>query len=244
MDYAMALVEQDRLFADQLAGHDWSAPVPTCPGWTLNQLLRHLGRGHRWAAQIVRERRDEALDPRQVEGGKPPADEPGALGWLRDSGRALLAAVEATGPRTPVWTFLGPKPAGWWIRRRLHETTVHRADVAIALDTPYELAPGLAADAISEWIDLIVAETGPGQRGSDSIEPGVSLHLHATDTDAEWTLRGGPDGVTCVPEHVKSTTALRGPASELLLAITGRRPATEIHGDESVWHQFLERTPL
>ena len=32
---------------------DLERPVPTCPGWTLRQLATHLGRGHRWAAQIV-----------------------------------------------------------------------------------------------------------------------------------------------------------------------------------------------
>ncbi|MFI5956302.1 maleylpyruvate isomerase family mycothiol-dependent enzyme [Cryptosporangium sp. NPDC051539] len=244
MDYAAALVDEDRRFADQLAGRDWSAPVPTCPGWTLNQLLRHLGRGHRWAAQIVRDRRDTALDPRQVEGGKPPADEAGALDWLRASGRTLLDAVETTGSDTPVWTFLGPRPAGWWIRRRLHETTVHRADVAIALGLPFEIDSDLAADGVSEWIDLLVAETGPGQRGHDSLEAGVSLHLHATDTDAEWTLRGGPGGVACESVHAKSTAAVRGPASSLLLGITGRKTVTDVFGDESVWRTFLERTPL
>ena len=32
---------------------DLERPVPTCPGWTFRQLATHLGRGHRWAAQIV-----------------------------------------------------------------------------------------------------------------------------------------------------------------------------------------------
>ena len=53
--------------------------------------------------------------------------------WLRSGPRLLLDAVDATGPQTPVWTFLGPRPAAWWIRRRLHETLVHRADAALAL---------------------------------------------------------------------------------------------------------------
>jgi hypothetical protein len=32
---------------------DLERPVPTCPGWTFRQLATHVGRGHRWAAQIV-----------------------------------------------------------------------------------------------------------------------------------------------------------------------------------------------
>ena len=51
-----------------------AAPVPTCPGWTLNQLFKHVGRGNRWSAQIIRERRAEPLNPRDVQNGKPPED--------------------------------------------------------------------------------------------------------------------------------------------------------------------------
>ena len=37
----------------QIIDGDLDRPVPTCPGWTFRQLATHLGRGHRWAAQIV-----------------------------------------------------------------------------------------------------------------------------------------------------------------------------------------------
>ncbi|MBV9313941.1 MAG: maleylpyruvate isomerase N-terminal domain-containing protein [Pseudonocardia sp.] len=32
---------------------------PTCPGWTLCNLVTHVGREHRWAAAIVRDRADD-----------------------------------------------------------------------------------------------------------------------------------------------------------------------------------------
>ncbi|SHN46973.1 TIGR03083 family protein [Cryptosporangium aurantiacum] len=242
IDYPAALLAEDRRFAEHLRGADLATPVPTCPGWTLQQLLRHLGRGHRWAAQIVREQRDAPLDPRSVEGGKPPADPDGALEWVADSGGVLLDAVVATGHDAPVWTFVGPRPAAWWIRRRLHESTVHRADAAIALGVDYEIAPELAVDGVGEWIGLI--EAG----GAQPLESGASLHLHATDTDAEWTLRGTPDGLLVEPVHAKATTALRGPARDLLLALSRRRAVAEtgveVFGDESVWSAWLDRTPF
>ena len=56
MDYAAALIEQNQLLGELLRDADWSTPVPTCPGWTLLQLLRHVGRGDRWAAQIITDR--------------------------------------------------------------------------------------------------------------------------------------------------------------------------------------------
>ncbi|WP_232212980.1 maleylpyruvate isomerase N-terminal domain-containing protein, partial [Saccharomonospora saliphila] len=33
---------------------DLTADVPTCPGWNLAQLVRHVGAGHRWVETIVR----------------------------------------------------------------------------------------------------------------------------------------------------------------------------------------------
>ena len=73
MDYAAALTGQNQELGELLRDADWSVPVPTCPGWTLLQLLRHVGRGDRWAAQIITDRADTSLDPRSVRDGKPPA---------------------------------------------------------------------------------------------------------------------------------------------------------------------------
>ena len=70
---------------------DLERPVPTCPGWTFRQLATHLGRGHRWAAQIVATRRDRA-GPAQLATGRdvdlaPDAAADGVDEWL-----ALIAA--------------------------------------------------------------------------------------------------------------------------------------------------------
>lgn len=262
VDYRTALIEQNQLLSELIASADPSTEVPTCPGWTLLQLVRHVGRGDRWAAQMVAERMREVLDPRAVRDGKPPSDLDGALAWLRGSPKALLDAVAATGPKTPVWTFTGPRPAEWWIRRRLHESTVHRADVAIALGREYVLTPELAADAISEWLDLMAARSA-GQNSTDRgvgsdgdarpvLQLGVPLHLHATDDGlgeaGEWLIVGTPEGVRWEPGHGKGAAALRGRAVHLLLALTRRRTAEEVevqlYGDAGVWTTWLDRTPF
>ena len=134
-------MRQNELLGELVGGADPAAPVPTCPGWNLSQLVRHVGRGDRWAAQIISDRVDHYLDPRTVRDGKPPAEPEALVPWLNDSPRTLLEAVAAAGEDTPVWTFIGPRPAAWWVRRRLHESTVHRADAALALGLDYDLEP-------------------------------------------------------------------------------------------------------
>ena len=251
MDVADRLIAENAAFADLLADADPSTPVPTCPGWTLDQLTRHVGRGDRWCARIVAERSGEFIDP---PGGRPPADRDGRIAWLHEGVTGLIEAVESSGPDTPVWTFTGLRPARWWIRRRLHETAVHRADAALALGADFEIDPVVAADGISEFLGLMVSRAdAEGPAGGDRpLGEGQSLHLHATDDGlgaaGEWTVLGRPDGIAADHEHIRATVALRGPARDLLLALVRRRTAAEsglaVFGDQTVWDTWLARTPF
>jgi len=251
VDYAAAFLDENRAFAELFRDVDGSRPVPTCPGWSLSQLLRHVGRGDRWAAQIVRDRLDQPLDPRAVEGGKPPPDPADAISWLHGGAQRLVDAVELSGVETPVWTFLGPRPANWWIRRRLHETAVHRADAAIATGGGFTLEASIAADGITEWLERVAIQAG-SEGAALPLAYGNTLHLHATDPGlgeaGEWTVGVEGSGITWSQEHGKGSVALRGGATELLLAMTRRVSVAdtgiEFFGDDAVWQNWLDRTPL
>ncbi len=141
--------------------------------------------------------------------------------------RLLIDAVDRVGADARVWTFLGPRPAGWWIRRRLHEVTVHRADAALALGGEFDLPPELAADAVSEWIDLVASR----KSAPAPLDRGQKLHLHAAETalgpTGEWTIVHDDDGVWWSHNHEKGDVAVRGPVTGLLLALTRRRTAAD-----------------
>lgn len=244
MDFSAEFLKENRAFGTLIAAGNPAAEVATCPGWNLQQLFRHVGRGNRWAAQMVLDRASVALDPRDVPDGKPTdGDE---SGWLEVGGRKLIEAVEQTGGDVAVWTFLGPRPASWWIRRRLHEVLVHRADAALALGQPFEVAAEAAADAISEWLDIVtVAADTEAVAG---LGDGQSIHLHATDDGlaaaGEWTLTRRGDAVSWGHEHGKGTVALRGSATDLLLALTRRRTVEDsdiqIFGEAAVWQSWVD----
>ncbi len=247
--YAATLVADTDRLAALLAGADPSVPVPTCPGWDLSQLLKHLGRGHRWAAQMVASGATEPLNPREVVGGKPPDGGPEVVAeWLRDSVTELLDAVTSVGADAPVWTFTGPKPSVWWVRRRLHEATVHRGDAAIALGRPFDIAPDVAADGVSEWLDLLAAR--PAGDDEPPLPDGATLHLHATDESlgaaGEWLIRSDAGRVVWEHGHGKGAAAVRGPAADLLLGTLRRLPADtdrlEVLGDRDIWTTWLART--
>ncbi|CAN5415939.1 maleylpyruvate isomerase family mycothiol-dependent enzyme [soil metagenome] len=244
MDVAAEFLDEIRAFGTLIAANDPAVQVPTCPGWSLQQLFRHVGRGDRWAAQMVLDRATEALDPRAVPDGKPPAG--GELEWLTAGSQKLLDSVEQTGADVEIWTFLGPRPASWWIRRRLHEVLVHRADAALAVGQPFEVSAELAADAISEWLDIATQDGSVGAPAA--LKDGQSIHLHATD-DAlagagEWTVTRHGDIMAWSHEHGKGTVALRGTAVALLLVLTGRQAredaGIQTFGDEAVWQSWVD----
>ncbi len=250
MDPATALVEQNRLLGELLRTADPATPVPTRPGWGLRQLLTQVGRGHRWAATIVRERADAPVDIRTVPDGEPPADPDAAVRWLTDSAALLLDAVAGTGADVPVWTFTGPRPARWWVRRRLHEAVVHRADAALALGVPFPVDPEVAADGVSEWLEQLTARPVPD--AGPALPEGATLHLHATDdglgADGEWLVRDEAGRVAWEHGHGKGAAAVRGTSADLLQAVMRRIPADDprlqVLGDEKAWRTWLERTPF
>lgn len=250
MDFRAALLDQTRAFGELIATGDPDTRIPTCPDWTLKQLFRHVGRGNRWAAQIIADRRTSALDPREVRDGRPPDDSAAAATWLADGAELILKAVDQVGTDARVWTFLGAKPAGWWIRRRLHEVAVHRADAALALGVAFDLPPDLAADAISEWLERTCVEATKAHH--TPLQPGQTLHLHATDEGlgptGEWTVHNEDGEISWSHDHGKGSVAVRGSATNLLLALTRRGTVADLgletFGDTAVLDRWLEHTPF
>jgi uncharacterized protein (TIGR03083 family) len=254
-------LEPDRYYAEITAssatlaalidGSDLTQPVPSCPDWTLRQLATHVGRGHRWVAEIVRTRSAEFIPFRSVPDGRLPDDPAQRPGWLT-AGAARLIAEVGQADDDPVWAAGTLRPAGFWARRMTHETAVHRADGQLATGTVPVIAPDIAADGIDEWLTFVTVP-GPGQQDSrlTGLTPGRSLHVHAGDVPSgqgEWLVSHGPDGIEVRRRHAKGDAAVRGPASGLLLMLTRRlspeQADVEVLGDPAVLDTWLAATPF
>lgn len=235
--------------AQLIDGADLARPVPTCPDWTLRQLVTHVGRAHRWAATIVATRSTEFIPFQQVPDGKLPAGQSEQPPWLRAGASGLVDAVRAAGDAT-VWTHLGLGPAGYWARRMAHETAVHRADGQIALGHRPGIDAVIAADGIDEWLGFLASPGFGGERAPLPELDGRVLHVHATDDGldgaGEWLIRPAPDGITVEAGHGKGDVAVRGPASDLLLLLMRRLPPTdpavEVLGDAALLDVLLAAT--
>jgi uncharacterized protein (TIGR03083 family) len=233
-------------------GADLTRQVPTCPDWTLRQLATHVGRAHRWAAEIASTRSAEFIPFRQVPDGRIPDDPALHAPWLRAGAARIIAAVREVGS-DPVWTFAGLQPATFWARRMAHETAVHRADAEIAAGREPEFEPDLAADAIDEWLSFMSGQPSSGQPGDprvNALPDGAVLHVHATGEGVagEWLVRREGSAVTVQPGHGKGDVVLRGPAGRLLLVLVRRLPpddpGVEVLGDPALLTGWLAATPF
>ncbi|WP_433511077.1 maleylpyruvate isomerase family mycothiol-dependent enzyme [Nonomuraea sp. CA-143628] len=246
--YLKAVVEQTSMFADWVDGRDAAASVPTCPKWTLADLVNHVGGTQRMVAMLVGERMTEPS--RAFAGYVPGPTDPGQWrAWLSDGAAEAKRAFASVADDTPVWDPSGGA-AGvpFWSRRLFGEACVHRADAAAALGMRYELAPELAVAATEDWLDTMTSrgywENKPGfadaMRGS-----GQTLHFHATDAPGEWVARREADMIVLERAHAEADVVVRGPAAELLLVLSRRRSpnaasALELQGDRALFDHWIE----
>ncbi|WP_427164776.1 maleylpyruvate isomerase family mycothiol-dependent enzyme [Streptomyces sp. C1-1] len=244
------IVAQTDLLREQVEGADTATPVPTCPGWDLGRLLRHVGGDHRWAEEIVRTRAAEPVagdgvdDPRTYAG----LDGSALDGWLGEGAAGLAATLRGAGPDVRVWTpadgGVVPQSAGFWARRMTHETVVHRADAALAVGAGFGLDDELAVDAVEEWLEFSTVaeayEPTPGTPGL--LGPGRTLRLDAPGA-GQWHVDLTGYRPAWRAGAGQAAVVVRGPVTELLLFLYRRpAPAVETRGDAALLELWLKRT--
>lgn len=251
--YCTELAAEAERFADAVREADPMLRVPSCPEWTLAQLVEHVGRAHRWVATIVERGSTEPVALSEVADSTAPDDGAARAGWLRDGARDLVTVLREAGADTPVWSWSTEQHTGFWARRMTHETVVHRADADLAVGRGPEIAPELAADGLSEWLDILRLPSAHSYLPDlmELLREEPTLHFHATDEGlderGEWLVRGGPSGMTWEHGHSKGDVAVRGPAAALLLVLLrriapGDDPQVQVMGDAALLDRWLRRT--
>src|SRR5579859_919946 len=151
-DHITALRANGDLLAAAAAQSALDAAIPTCPGWEMRDLLRHMGSVHRWATRYIVEYLAEPTDSIEDRGGPWP-DESDLVAWFRDGHRTLVHALEEAPADLACWTFLAASsPLAHWARRQAHETAIHRVDAESVQGEITPFPPDFAADGIDELL--------------------------------------------------------------------------------------------
>ncbi|MFD0903307.1 maleylpyruvate isomerase family mycothiol-dependent enzyme [Actinomadura sediminis] len=204
----------DRSRLRAVAASGPSAPVPTCPGWTVADLTRHVGHVYLHKTLAMREGAEPEQWPPDTSPDETPLD-------LLDRGYAgLLAEFTSRKPDEPAGTWYAPdRTVGFWIRRMAHETVIHRIDAELATGRPVADVPAdLAVDGVDELLKVFVAygvaEWGDYFTGVLGASPGRTYALR-TDGGA-WRVRTGPGLFTVEDGDAPADVTIEGPPAALL----------------------------
>ncbi|MER6559033.1 maleylpyruvate isomerase family mycothiol-dependent enzyme [Streptomyces sp. NPDC001027] len=216
-------VETARLVA-AVRTADLTTAVPSCPGWTLADLVKHTGGVQRWFSSLLHARIQEPPRARDVDLRLPerPEEYPD---WLADSATVAAQAFAATDPDLPMWAWGVDQHARFWARRMLFETLVHRVDAELALGRRPIIDRPSAVDGVDEFLVNLPFAASFAPRVADLRGPDKTLCFQATDGEEDWLVRLRPDGfgLDANPGAAEPADAtVQGTAADLLLLVYGR----------------------
>jgi uncharacterized protein (TIGR03083 family) len=214
---------------------DLGARVPSCPDWSLCDLVEHLTQVHRfWAAAVV-------AGPSEKPPDVAPADDAPSAGLLARSAAAtqeLITALRAAGPAAGCWTWWGdsgvPMTSGAVARHQVQEAAVHAFDAQLTTGTPQPIPAVAAIDGMAEFISISYGTAGPWPH-----KP-VRIGLHAAEGKS-WLLELTASGAHVIDGQHETAASLHGPVSDLLLTLHGRLSLNSLRsaGDHAALENLL-----
>jgi len=211
-------------------------PVPSCPDWTVADLVAHLAVVLSFWGAIA------------AGGEEPPTDwtppvrpsDEELIAWYRTGVADGAAAVGAVDPAAPRWSWSHQHDAAFIQRRLAHEFTVHAWDAEQAAGIAASIDPAVAVDGIDEFLGIFL----PAKDECLAGDP-LTIHLHTTDADGEWMLTIGNGEHHLERTHGKGEVAVRATASDLNLWLWGRREASDdgftVFGEDVILADFVGR---
>jgi uncharacterized protein (TIGR03083 family) len=220
-------------------GADLDTAVPTCPGWTMADLVVHCTDVYRHKSLVLQLGR--APDPDERAQSVTGAD---VVDAHDEALATLVGELERVGPDAETWTwFPGETSTGFWYRRMAQEAMVHRVDAELAVAAepgPIDLV--LAADGVDEVLAWFAGH--PGVLAHSSSKAGTAGEVLVDAGDHAFVVELPDDGHVVREvdpldrDHAVDAT-LRGAAPDVDLMLWGR--PTKAPVDESGDHQVLER---
>lgn len=194
MDLLAAIGRESDAFRTALEFCPPDAAVPSCPGWTADDLLWHLTEVHAFWAGILRSGAFTDEESEAIDAAAPqrPLTRSAMLDAFDEHTDALLAELAARNDAEPAWFWLSTaKTVGSTRRMQAHEAMMHRIDAELAAGGEVgDLDAELAGDGISHTFEVMWAWWGtlPGFGFTAASGP---VALQATDLGRSWLVQPG-----------------------------------------------------
>ena len=126
--------------------------VPSCPGWTTNDLAKHMAHVYLGQAFVV-ETGSQAENKEHLAPYPRTVDFMEFMSWGFD---AITKALDIDRPERPTWSWHhSDHTVDFWFRRMAHETVIHRIDAEQAVGTVSKIDEALALDGVDEVLDFL-----------------------------------------------------------------------------------------
>jgi uncharacterized protein (TIGR03083 family) len=206
----------------EVAGKDLAVPVPSCPGWLVADLVRHVAVVYLHKVEAMRQgRAPEPWPPEEVESAEP-------LPLLDDAWARLSAEFAAREPAAPTYTWYEPdQTVGFWMRRMAQETVIHRIDAELALGSGVHPMPAeLALDGVDEVLVVFLAYASAlwCEDFGDDLARADGRPVLVSTGGAGWLVRANADGVSVerVAGPVPAAATIRAEPDAMLRWLWGR----------------------
>ncbi|CCH27847.1 maleylpyruvate isomerase family mycothiol-dependent enzyme [Actinosynnema sp. NPDC047251] len=234
IDYLAVLERYGEAFADAVDGN-LDRPVPSCPGWTVDDLVAHLAAVQGWWLSVLLAKGpmpDPAVARRAGETG------PDRVAGWREITARYQAVQHEYGGEPAVWVPWGAgldtAAAVAW--RQAHELVVHCWDAQNAVGAAARIPEELAADGVDEFADHFL---GAREWGREPAE------VAFVTPERTWSL-GSPDAAGAVRRGVSAVrrgraVTVTGTAEEVYLLVWGRLTAEQVRvtGDRELLDRLL-----
>lgn len=197
------------------AAVDLEAAVPPCPGWTVRDVLVHTGSVYLHKRRIIEEQLTEHPPWPQPTVGDPRE-------WFDEQLHALVEALRTRDPAASVLTWYPPdQTIGFWTRRMMQETVIHRADVESAAGEISYIEPEVALDGVDELVERFLCFDADSYGDA----PGAGERVAIRADGQTWTVTLAADRATWRRGDDDDVDAsVTGEPGELLLALWNRLP--------------------
>lgn len=216
-----------RRMREVVPGH-LSDRVPTCPDWTVADLVRHVGAVYLHKVECMR-----AGGPLETAWPPPGLDDEEPVALLDRAYSGLTAEFIARDPSDPGGAFYDPDPSvGFWIRRMAQETVIHRIDAELGAGAAVAPVPDdLAADGVDELLKVFVGwafskwpeDFTEALKNSSGHTFLIQADAAAGTPGASWLVKTAPDSLTVeggpgerLPDSVQPDVTISGAPAGIL----------------------------
>jgi uncharacterized protein (TIGR03083 family) len=194
-DEQLTVIDEEGRRLIDVARRDPDLVVPQYPTWTLRDLVVHVASVHGRVTTVCQSLPVERVPAAE----RPPGTDP--FDWAAVTLAQMLEALGTADLNNEVWTLIEDKRLGFWVRRMVIETGLHRWDAESAFGPPQPLRSTMATQGLDEFSEMFLARLGDVP----------TVEFEATDLDLVWRYGDG-----------SPTATIEGTASDLFLRLMSR----------------------